>query len=93
MVRFFVDGAGTKMRSLLDCGTIELGEAERRVGEFHSQIQRQRELIEVLRQGENDLTSAWTVYESLLVSLSLSVGDRHRLRTMLARKSVETIAA
>jgi hypothetical protein len=81
------------MRSLHDCGTFELADAERRVGEFHSQIQRQRELIEVLRQGEHDLTSAWTVYESLLVSLSLSVGDRHRLRTMLARKGVETIAA
>jgi hypothetical protein len=81
------------MKSLRDRGMIELAEAERRVGEFHSQIQRQRELIEVLRQGEHDLTSAWTLYESLLVSLSLSVGDRHRLQTMLARKGVETVAA
>ena len=65
---------------------VELVEAEWRVGEFHSLIERQRQLIEDMRQGSGDLTSAWTVYESLLISLSLSVNDRHRLRTKPALK-------
>lgn len=81
------------MKSLRHCGMADFAEAERRVREFHSLIERQRQLIEDLRQGGGNLTSAWTVYESLLISLSLSVRDRHRLRPMLGVEIVETIAA
>jgi hypothetical protein len=81
------------MKSLRDRGMTELAEAERRVGEFHSLIERQRQLIEDLRQGGDNLTSAWTVYESLLISLSLSLRDRYRLRPKLGLEIVETIAA
>lgn len=58
----------------------ELAEAERRVPEVNALIDRQRQLIEDLEQHGVDLTSAKIVLESLLVSLSLYVRDRHRLR-------------
>ena len=81
------------MQSLRDRRMTELAEAELRVGEFHSLIERQRQVIEGLRQGGDNLTSAWTVYESLLISLSLSLRDRHRLRPMQGLEIVDTIAA
>ena len=64
-------------------GRTELAEVEGRVPEINALIDRQRELIEELEQHGIDLTSAKIVLDSLLVSLSLSVKDRHRLRTML----------
>jgi hypothetical protein len=68
-------------------------EAERRVGEFHSLIERQRQNIDDHRQSGGDLTSAWNVYESLLVRLSLAISDRGRIQTMLDLKIVEATAA
>jgi hypothetical protein len=60
-----------------------LAEAERRVPEVNALIDRQRQLIEELELHGTDLTSAKIVLESLLVSLSLYVQDRHRLRATL----------
>ena len=60
----------------------ELAEVEGRVPEINALIDRQRELIEELEQHGVDLTSAKIVLDSLFVSLSLYVKDRHRLRTM-----------
>jgi hypothetical protein len=70
-----------------DWGVSELAEAERRVPEINALIQRQRQLIEELERYGHDLTSAMIVFDSLLVSLSLCVQDRHRLRTMLKVKA------
>ena len=61
---------------------IELAEAERRVPEINALIDRQREHIEELEGHGIDLTSAKIVLDSLLVSLSLYVKDRHRLRAI-----------
>jgi hypothetical protein len=60
-----------------------LAEAERRVPEVNALIDRQRRLIEDLELHGTDLTSAKIVLDSLLVSLSLYVQDRHRLRATL----------
>ena len=60
-----------------------LAEAERRVPEINALIDRQRELIEELDGYGGDPTSAKIVLDSLLVSLSLYVQDRHRLRMLL----------
>ena len=61
----------------------QLAEAERRVPEVNALIDRQRQLIEDLELHGVDLTSAKIVLDSLLVSLSLYVQDRHRLRAAL----------
>jgi hypothetical protein len=71
----------------------ELAEAERRVPEVNALIDRQRELIEELGQLGVDLTSAKIVMDSLLVSLSLYVKDRHRLRATLNNGSAQANAA
>jgi len=60
-----------------------LAEAERRVPEVNALIDRQRQLIEDLELHGIDLTSAKIVLDSLLVSLSLYVQDRHQLRATL----------
>jgi hypothetical protein len=70
-----------------DWGVSELAEAERGVPEINALIERQRQLIEELERDGHDLTSAMIVFDSLLVSLSLCVQDRHRLRTMLKVKA------
>jgi hypothetical protein len=62
---------------------IELLEAERRIAECNTLIERQRQLIEELGYEGYDITSAQIVFDSLCISLSLHVQDRHRLRTML----------
>jgi hypothetical protein len=67
-------------------------EAERWVGEFHSLIERQRQIIDDHPQSGGGLTSARTVFESLLVSLSLAISDRGRMQ-MLDLKIVEATAA
>jgi hypothetical protein len=70
-----------------DWGVSKLAEAERGVPEINALIERQRQLIEELERDGHDLTSAMIVFDSLLVSLSLCVQDRHRLRTMLKVKA------
>ena len=61
----------------------QLAEAERRVPEVNALIDRQRQLIEDMELHGTDLTSAKIVLESLLLSLSLYVRDRHQLRAIL----------
>ena len=58
---------------------IELLEAEWRIAECNALIERQRQLIEELGYKGRDVTSAQTVYDSLLVSLYLHLQDRQRL--------------
>lgn len=67
----------------------ELAEAECRVPEFNSLIDHQREFIEELERKGVDLASAKIVLDSLLVSLSLSVRERHRLRSILSGRQAE----
>ena len=66
---------------------IELLEAERRVVENNGLIERQRRLIEKLAYEGHDITSAQIIFDSLCVSLSLHLQDRHRLRAMLNSKA------
>jgi hypothetical protein len=67
----------------------ELAEAECRVPEINSLIDHQREFIEELERKGVDLVSAKIVLDSLLVSLSLSVSERHRLRSILGAQRAE----
>ncbi len=69
---------------------IELLEAERRVAESHAHMERQRQLIEELAYKGHNITSAQIVFDSLCVSLSLHLQERHRLRAML---NVNAVAA
>lgn len=69
---------------------LELLEAEWGVAEINGLIERQRLLIEQLRYEGYDTTSAWTVFDSLLVSLALYLQERHRLRAVLNSKRAET---
>ena len=64
---------------------IEVLEAERRVAECNALIERQRRVIEALREKDTDTTSAQIVFDSLCLSLSMLVKDRHRLSA--ARKN------
>ena len=73
--------------------TAELAEAERRVPEVNVLIDRQRQLIDELEQRGVDHTSAKIVLDSLTVTLSLYVQDRHRLRTTLNVRRPEASAA
>jgi len=59
----------------------ELLEAERRVAECNARIEHQRRFIEELGY-QDDMTSAQIVFDSLCVSLSLYLRDRHRLREL-----------
>ena len=61
----------------------ELADVQRRVREIHLSIERQRQLIEDLYQVGKNLTSAEIILDSFLISLSLSVQDRYRLRNLL----------
>ena len=56
---------------------MEAPEAERRVEEFSVLVECQRRLIEQLERGGNDPTSAKIIFDSLQVSLSLYIHDRH----------------
>jgi hypothetical protein len=60
----------------------ELLEAEQRVAECNARIERQRRVIEDLRDRAHDVTSEQIVFDSLCVSLSLYLQDRHRLREL-----------
>lgn len=68
---------------------IELFEAERRVAECIALIERQSQLIEESIHEGHDITSLQIVFDSLLISLSLHVQERHRLRYMLNVKAAE----
>lgn len=61
---------------------VELLEAEQRVAECNARIERQRRVIEELGSQAHDVTSAKIVFESLCLSLSLHLQDRHRLREL-----------
>lgn len=65
----------------------ELLEAEWRVATIHALIERQRQLIEELGYAGNDIISEQIMFDSLCVSLSLQLQDRHRLRTALNVKA------
>ena len=58
---------------------IELLETEWHIAESHILIERQRRLIEELGLAGHDVSSAQIVFDSLLVSLSLHLRDRHLL--------------
>ena len=60
-----------------------LADAEWRVLEINEQIEGQRQLVEEFAFQGHDIASAEVVFESLLISLSLAVQDRHRLRAVL----------
>ena len=62
---------------------IDLAAAERRIIESRARIERQRRLIQELEFRGHDTTSAQIVLDSWLISLSLHVKDRHRVRAML----------
>jgi len=70
----------------------ELKAAARRVREIHLQIECQRQLIEELVQDGYDYTSAKIVFDSLQISLSLSLQDRHRLSAMQSVESADVNA-
>ena len=61
---------------------VELLEAEQRVAECNARIERQRRVIEELGYQAHDTTSEKIVFDSLCVSLSLYLRDRHRLREL-----------
>jgi len=66
---------------------IEFLEAERRIAECNALIERQRQVIEKLRGEGADITSAKIVLDSLYLSLSIHVRDRHQLRARLNIKT------
>jgi hypothetical protein len=59
---------------------MESSETERRVEEYSALIERQHILIKQLEKSGADATSARIIFDSLSVSLSLSLHDRHRVR-------------
>jgi hypothetical protein len=67
----------------------ELQKAEQGVSKMHALIDRQRRLIEELACRGHDITSASILHYSLVVSLSLYVHERHRLRSFLRDKADE----
>jgi hypothetical protein len=79
------------MQSLRDWGVSELAEAERRVPEINTLIERQRQLIEELERDGHDLTSAKIIFDSLRVSLSLYIHDRHRVRCHVEPEQPEMV--
>jgi hypothetical protein len=66
----------------------DLLEAERRVAECNARIERQRRVIEALGH-RDETTSAQIVFDSLCVSLSLHLQDRHRIREQKKVRSAD----
>ena len=64
-------------------------EIERRVAEFSAMVERQRYLVEQLEKDAGDATSAKIIFDSLRVSLSLYIGDRHRARCVVEPEQSE----
>jgi hypothetical protein len=67
-----------------DPGLPELATVEQLLLQIHTLIERQRKLIEKLHDQGHDPTSAMIVFDSLHVSLSLYLRQRHRLRSAQA---------
>ena len=68
---------------------LEYSEAERRVEKYSALIERQRVLIKRLEKCGADVTSAKIIFDSLSVSLSLSLHDRHRVRCYVEAGQLE----
>ena len=72
---------------------IELLETEQRVAESNALIERQRRLIEELGFKGHDFSSEQIIFDSLLVSLSLHLQERDRLRSKWRAKIQQVNAA
>ena len=68
-------------------------EAERRVSEFKALVECQSGLIQRLERGGKDITSAKLVFDSLCVSLSLYIHDRHWVRCYVEPERSEMVLA
>jgi hypothetical protein len=68
---------------------MEMLETERHITESNAAIEQQRQLIEKLAGDGDDVTSAQIVFDSLLITLSLHLQDRHRLRGSLNGAAAE----
>ena len=71
----------------------QLVAAEWGVREINELIDRQRELIEELEERRFDLTSAKIVLDSFMVTLTLHLQERHRLRAVSNAMITEVAAA
>ena len=71
----------------------QLVAAELGVREINEFIDRQRELIEELEERRFDLTSAKIVLDSFMVTLTLHLQERHRLRAVSNAMITEVAAA
>lgn len=68
-------------------GAVELTKAEREVAVTNALVELQRQLIEHLDQAGDDTSSAKVVFDSLLVSLALSVSHRQWLRSTIRARA------
>jgi hypothetical protein len=71
----------------------KLAEAGRRVLEFNTRVDEQRQLLENLAAQGQDTMSAQIVFDSLLISVFLHVQERHRLDMMLNDQAAQSNAA
>ena len=71
----------------------ELLATEQCVAESNAKIERQRRLIEELGFNGRDFTSEQIIFDSLLVSLSLHLQERDRLRSKWRAKIQQVNAA
>ena len=67
-------------------GAVELAKSDRQVAVANTLVDLQRELVEYVEQAGGDVVSAKIVFDSLLLSLALSVNHRHRLRRTLSEQ-------
>ena len=72
---------------------MKVPETESQVEEFSALVECQRRLIRQLERGGNDATSAKIIFDSLCVSLSLYVHDRHRVRCYVEPERSEMVPA
>ena len=71
----------------------KLVHVERGVREINELIDRQRKLIEELRESRSDFTSAKIVLDSLIVTFTLHLQERDQLRAMFNAEMAEVFAA
>lgn len=69
---------------------MKVTETESQVEEFSALVECQRRFIRQLERGGNDATSAKIIFDSLCVSLSLYIYDRHRVRCSVEPERSET---
>ncbi len=67
-------------------GAVELVKAERQVAVTNALVELQRHLIEYLEQSGSDSGCAKVNFDSLLISLALSVKHRHHLRRHISEQ-------